>query len=189
MFESVLRRSSSHLLLTGIAAALTGFFAIVWPGATMVVLALIWGIYALSDGIMQVYAGFQLPNHRGLLIFSGVLGIIFGLIVIFNPDIGVVVIAWMLGLWMLLRGIEEFAAVFKGKGETTDKILYAFVGVLFVAASIIFFAAPGLSAAVVALWLGFFALFTGVLLIVLSFRVRKTSKNIAELRAEHPRVR
>lgn len=181
MLDSFVKRSFTHLLLTGIAGILTGLLAIIWPGITLVVIAIIWGAYALAEGIVQIYAAFKLGKSvRGPLLFSGILGIIFGVIVLFNPDIGIVVIAWMLGFWMILRAIEEFSAAFDKGTETSERVLYGLVGVLYIAAAIVFFAAPGLSAAVVAMWLGFLALFTGIFLIVLAFRVRKHGEEVLE---------
>lgn len=181
MLATFVKRGATHLLLTGIAGVLAGLLAIIWPGITLVAIAVIWALYAIAEGAVQTYAAFKLGKKaRGPLLISGILGIIFGIIVLFNPDAGVIVIAWMLGFWMLVRAIEEFAGAFDKKIDGSSRALYGLVGVLYVIAAIVFFAAPGLSAAVVAMWLGFLSLFLGIFLITLSFRVRKNGNALRE---------
>jgi uncharacterized membrane protein HdeD (DUF308 family) len=47
------------LLLRGMAAIAFGVLAFFWPGLTLVTLPLLWGAYALSDGIIAIWAAFN----------------------------------------------------------------------------------------------------------------------------------
>jgi uncharacterized membrane protein HdeD (DUF308 family) len=44
------------LLLRGIAAIAFGLLAFSWPGLTLLTLVLMWGIYAIADGILALWA-------------------------------------------------------------------------------------------------------------------------------------
>jgi hypothetical protein len=60
------------LLLRGILAILFGVAAFIWPGPTIAVLVLLFGAYALVDGIFAVIAGIQQyrlrhPLHHSLV--------------------------------------------------------------------------------------------------------------------------
>lgn len=188
MLESFFTRSASHLLLAGITAVFTGLITIVWPGITLVVLAILWGSFALAEGIVQIYAGCTLKNGpKGTLLASGVAGVIFGLIVLINPDIGITLIAWILGFWMLIRAIEEIGTSFDGSHDKNSRLLYRIVGVFYIIAGFIFFTAPDLSAAMLALWLGVLALCGGITLIILSLRIRSQARDLRDF-PEDPHV-
>ncbi len=44
------------LLLRGLAAVAFGILAIIWPGLTLITLTWLWGAYALSDGVIAIWA-------------------------------------------------------------------------------------------------------------------------------------
>src|ERR1700720_1635618 len=72
------------LLLRGIAAIAFGILAFAWPGLTLLTLTLLWGAYALSDGIFALWAaltgkgGEMAP--RWWLGVVGVAGVLAGLV-------------------------------------------------------------------------------------------------------------
>lgn len=86
MFEQV-KRSSSMLIIIGAVAVAFGVFAVFWPAATAMALVLVWGWYALVDGILQLAAGFRMQpsTARWFFIGMGAVGVIAGLIAIFRP--------------------------------------------------------------------------------------------------------
>ena len=55
------------LLLRGVAAILFGVLAFIWPGLTLVTLVLLYGAYALVDGVLSLWAAFQGGRSRFLL--------------------------------------------------------------------------------------------------------------------------
>jgi uncharacterized membrane protein HdeD (DUF308 family) len=44
------------LLLRGVAAIAFGILAFFWPGLTLLTLTLLWGTYALADGLLALWA-------------------------------------------------------------------------------------------------------------------------------------
>jgi uncharacterized membrane protein HdeD (DUF308 family) len=67
------------LALRGAVAVLFGVLAFVWPGLTLAILVLIWGAYALVDGVLDVVAGLRTGHdHRWALLIEGVTGIAAG---------------------------------------------------------------------------------------------------------------
>lgn len=46
--------------LRGLAAVIFGVLALIWPGVTLAVLVLLWGSYALVEGVLSLIAAFRL---------------------------------------------------------------------------------------------------------------------------------
>jgi len=62
--------------LRGVAAVLFGILAFVWPGVTLAVLVLLWGAYALIDGLLALVSAFRTGHdHRWALLIEGIVGI------------------------------------------------------------------------------------------------------------------
>ena len=72
------------LLLRGIAAIAFGVLAFSWPGLTLVALTLLWGAYALTDGVIAIWAAFNASGGdvgpRWWLGLSGVAGVLAGVV-------------------------------------------------------------------------------------------------------------
>ena len=58
-------------LLRGIAAVIFGLMALIWPGLTVYLLLLVFGAYAIFDGIMSIIVGFQRKSGRRRLVGIG----------------------------------------------------------------------------------------------------------------------
>jgi len=50
------------VIFGGVVAALAGAIVLLWPAASVVVLAVIAGVFFIVDGIMQIIAGFQVKS-------------------------------------------------------------------------------------------------------------------------------
>ena len=78
------------LLLRGIAAVAFGVLAFIWPGITLLSLTILWGAYALSDGILALWAAISGrgagAGTRWWLAAVGALGILAGMIALARPE-------------------------------------------------------------------------------------------------------
>jgi uncharacterized membrane protein HdeD (DUF308 family) len=163
------------------AVALRGVFAIIfaliaffWPGATLLSFAIFFSAYMLVDGVFSIVSGIRAAsNHQrwGLMILGGILNILVGIIAFLMPGLTIVFFITLLAVWSLISGILMIIAAFKlnpeyGRGWL---VLSGIVSVLFGVALLI---APLLGAVVLTWWLGAYALFFGIALIVLAFKLR-----------------
>ena len=96
------------LVIRGIVAILFGLAALFWPELTLVVLVLLFGAYALIDGIFAVLAALgdrgAHPNW-GMLLIGGLISIIIGIITFFLPGITALVLLYLIAFWAILIGI------------------------------------------------------------------------------------
>ena len=71
------------LALRGLAAVLFGILAFIWPGITIFSLVLLFGAYALVNGILALVISFKSPRRIrrfGSLIFGGLISVAAGVI-------------------------------------------------------------------------------------------------------------
>lgn len=73
------------LLLEGIAAFILGLFLLLSPVRTAIIITIAFGLYLLVMGIFSLIDASNDVTNRGWKIFSGIVGLLGGLIVIRNP--------------------------------------------------------------------------------------------------------
>jgi len=106
---------SGPLLLEGILNILIGIIVFLWPGPALVALIYLIAIWAVISGIALIAAGMALIRHSGewLLVLSGVISVLLGIILFVQPAAGVVALSWWLGFYALLFGIILVATAFR----------------------------------------------------------------------------
>jgi uncharacterized membrane protein HdeD (DUF308 family) len=95
--------------ILGILSLVLGFYALRHIEITVLALGLLLGIFWLVDGIGLLISAVEhrdMPG-RGWSIFSGILGIIAGLILLVWPVISVLTLAILVGIWLIVVGIMQ----------------------------------------------------------------------------------
>src|SRR5215471_172862 len=98
------------LLLRGIAAIIFGILAFVWPGLTLVTLVLLYGAFALVDGVIALIAAFTgapKPVPTWWLVVVGLLGIAAGLFTFLWPGVTALVLVIFVGAIKLRNEIDN----------------------------------------------------------------------------------
>jgi uncharacterized membrane protein HdeD (DUF308 family) len=96
-----------HVLLALIDLT-AGVIAVAWPVPTALVLTLLVGIWALAGGVFEIAGAFMRGESAGarvIFIVSGIISVAFGAIIVDRPDIGVVTVALLFGLFAVVRGV------------------------------------------------------------------------------------
>ncbi len=99
--------------LLGIAAAIVTIF---WPQLTAVVLVTAIGIWAILRGVFEVGAAIRLRRvieGEWMLILSGVLSVLFGILLLSRPGAGILAIVWLIGIFAVAWGLVESALAFR----------------------------------------------------------------------------
>lgn len=181
----LMKRSSTYLLVSGAVALLFGLVAAFFPIATAIALVVLWGVYALLDGVTAAIMAFRpAPGQsRGYLIFTAVLGVVAGLIAIISPTTAGSAFAWVLGLWLMVRGVLEIVAAFTQQ-QPAPRWLLVLGGVFWLIAGWLIMSSPGTAALAIALWLGVLAIIWGIVLLVVGALVRREAKRAEPIRGE-----
>jgi len=170
-----LARSWWGLALRGLAAILFGLAALLWPGLILAVLIVLFGAYALVDGVLAVIAAFRSSGRgmrRPLLLIEGVIGILFGLVALVWPDLTALALLYIIAFWAFLTGIARIVMAIMLRREIENEWSMALSGVLSVILGIILMLLPGAGLLAYTWLIGLLALALGIALIVYAFRVR-----------------
>ena len=171
MFD-VLVRKWWLVALRGIIAILFGIVALAYPGITLVALVLLFGVYALVDGVCAVFAAFGGTGRERLwYILEGIAGIAAGILTLFYPGITAEFLIYLIAAWAILTGVFEIIA---GLALPVSKDwMLALAGALSVVFGVLVVFNPGSGALAIVWLIGIYALLFGVTMLVFAIRLRR----------------
>ena len=108
-------------VVAGLFGLAVGVLAIVWPGITAVVLAVLVGAWAIVTGIADLWLAAR--QHGGwTLALVGAISVVAGLFVVVRPEAGAVAIAWAIGLYAIVSGalllVAAYQLTHQGRGAS-----------------------------------------------------------------------
>src|ERR1043165_6605473 len=180
----VLARNWWALFLRGLFAVLFGILAFVWPGLTLTVLVLLFGAYVLVDGIFAIVAAVKVPvgsERWWILLLEGVVGVIVGVLTFVWPAMTAFVLLYFIAAWATITGVLEIVAATRLRRSISSEWLLGLSGVLSILFGLLLFVMPVAGALAVVWLIGIYAVAFGVLLLALSFRLRKWATTAAGL--------
>lgn len=171
-----LGRHWGWMLGFGIITVVAGVVVLAWPGPTLVVIAVLFGIELVVLGIFRFVAAFGhdvTTGNRVLYALLGVLSLIIGLYAVRHVLITLLALALLLGIFWVVNGaVEVFAAL--SHREMPHRAWTAVLGILSVVAGVILLVYPGLSLLVLSVIVSVWLLVFGFMEISVAFRVRRT---------------
>ena len=172
------------LLLRGIFAVLFGVLAFIWPGLTLTALALLFGAYALVDGLVAVLAASKAPagyERWWVLVLKGVVGVAVGLLTFCWPGLTALVLLYFIAAWAVVTGALEVIVAVRLREVITNEWLLVLSGALSVLFGLMLIVMPAAGALAVVWLIGMYAVLYGVLLLALAFRLRQWGATAVEL--------
>jgi uncharacterized membrane protein HdeD (DUF308 family) len=179
--ETVLSHLWWTILLRGVVAILFGLIAFVWPGVTLAALVLLFGGYALVDGIAAVILGIKEYGDRErwwATLIGGVVSIGAGIITFLMPGLTALALLTVIAVWAVIRGILDIIAAIRLRDVIEGEWLLGIGGALSIAFGLLLIAFPGAGAVAVAWWIGAYALALGAVLVLLGFRARSLARTL-----------
>jgi len=167
-----LARNWWALALRGLMAVLFGLVTFFLPGITLVTLVLLFGAYALVDGIVNVIAFVRVASHQWALLIEGVIGVVAGILTFVWPAITALVLLYLIAFWAVFTGVFEIIAGIRLRKAITNEWLLLVMGALSLLFGILILFAPGVGALAIVLWIGAYAFVFGIFLLALAFRLR-----------------
>lgn len=163
------------IVLRGVCSLIFGIGAFAWPGITLAVLVLLYGAYALVEGVLAVawaLMGRQAGPFPWGVLLAGLVGVVVGVVTFLSPGLTALALLYLIAAWAIVRGVFEIVAAFHLRKELDNEWLLALGGLLSLALGVFLMAAPGAGALAVLWWIGAFAIVFGILEIILGFRLK-----------------
>jgi uncharacterized membrane protein HdeD (DUF308 family) len=171
------------IALRGLVAILFGILAMTSPGAALVSLVLLFGAYAIIDGVLALVLASRRLEPRGALIGRGIVSIAAGVIAFVWPGITAFALLLVIAAWAIVSGALEIVTAIQMRKQLEGEWLLALEGVLSVAFGVLLLLSPLVGAIVLGLWIGAWALVLGGMEIGTALRVRSFVHHHPELAA------
>ncbi|MFH8896984.1 DUF308 domain-containing protein [Streptomyces coeruleorubidus] len=162
------------VLATGVTSLVLGLLVLVWPGASLFAAGVLFGLYLLVSGSLQLASAFgthRTTALRVLAFISGTLSILLGLFCFRRPMQSILLLALWIGIAWLFRGITQTLAAAHDPAMPA-RGWQVFLGTLTVVAGIVLIDAPFESVAVLTLVGGCWLLAVGAAEIATALRIR-----------------
>ena len=113
------------LLVEGLAGIVIGVLTFVWPGLTALVLLYFIASWAIVTGVFEILAAVRLRREitgEWLLGLTGVLSVVFGLLLIIFPGAGALTVVWLIGVYALVFGVVLVGLALRLRGRSQEGI-------------------------------------------------------------------
>lgn len=178
-------------IIKGFLALIFSVLAFIMPVTAILALAIVFGAFALADGIFGIIASvrkIRKGKRWGWLIFSAIISILAGIAVIVSPLIATVVIASFLwasiSFWSIFVGISEIITALRLRKEIKGELWMIFSGLFSVILGAIIlwmFITQPENVLLASGWLlGINAFLSAMTYFFLGFKLKKTSENGAK---------
>ncbi|WP_437688131.1 HdeD family acid-resistance protein [Sorangium sp. So ce176] len=165
-------------VVRGVLAIAFGALTLAVPRISLKVLVLLFGAYALAEGVTNIAGAVRGGDERRrwwVLLLEGLVSIGVALVTLFWPGITAFALALWIGAWAVVTGALEIGAAIRLRKHIEGEWLLALGGVLSIAFGVLMLVAPGAGALALVLWIGAYALVFGIFLIALGIRLRSFS--------------
>ncbi len=159
----------------GVIAIIFGIVALTRPEQTLQALVLVFGAFALVDGIFTVIAGvasYRFFERWWAMLLEGVAGVVIGVLTFIWPSITALVLVYFIAAWALITGIFEIVAAIQLRRVITGEWALILSGLLSILFGVLLFVFPAAGAVSMIWMIGVYAILFGITLIILAFRLR-----------------
>ena len=181
-----LSRNWWAFVLRGVLALIIAVLAFVMPAESLLALTLVFGAFAFADGVFGLVAAIRnirKGEHWGWLMFSGILGIATGVVVVVSPFVATLVLATFLwasiAFWSVFSGVLEIVAAIRLRKEIKGEIWLILSGLLSVTLGVLvtwmLLTRPLESFLALGWLLGFYAAFFGAMMLLLGLRLSRAN--------------
>jgi uncharacterized membrane protein HdeD (DUF308 family) len=106
------------LIVSGLLGLVTGVLVLVWPDISALALLYVIGAYAIALGVIAIGGAYWLPMSGGdtaVMTLSGVVSIVFGIVIFAKPGAGALVTLALIAAFALVTGSAQVILAVGGK--------------------------------------------------------------------------
>ncbi|TLF76606.1 HdeD family acid-resistance protein [Nocardia cyriacigeorgica] len=178
--QTLARAAWQSILVTGLLSVVLGVLILVWPGKTVLVAGIIFGIYLVVSGLLQLVAAFAAPASAGMRVLyfiSGVLSIVIGVFCFRDELTSILLLGLWIGIGWLFRGVAVTMAAISEPG-LPGRGWQGFFGVITAIAGVVLIVWPVESVTTLAWVAGIWLVVLGIMEMITAFGVRKDAKDL-----------
>lgn len=163
-------------VLRGVVSLAFAAVAFLMPTFTFTVLVLALGAFLLADGLLAAWAGLYLRNEDDdwwVATLEGLLGIGLGIAILASPEISAALLVTFIALWCLVTGAFEIILAIRIRHEIENEWQLMLAGGLSMLLGVLMMVQPRIGFISIAWLVGFYALFFGLLMLGLGWKLRR----------------
>src|SRR5262245_16551347 len=149
MLADILSKYWWMTVLRGVIAILFGITIFARPGISLVSLVLVFGVFALADGIANVVTAVGgRKTHEGwwMLLLGGLAGIGVGLLTLVSPGVTALALLFYIAIWAIATGLIEIVAAIRLRKEIEGEFWLGLAGAASILFGVLLAARPGIGA-------------------------------------------
>ncbi|GAA5262080.1 HdeD family acid-resistance protein [Methanocalculus sp. MC3] len=163
-------QSRMPYIVRGVLALLLGIIVLFWPGLTVEVVAILFAVFILINGLLLVGLSLMKPSGESFgtaFLILGILLVIGGIFGVINPIMTAITLTILIAILAIISGFSDIWVALTVMDSGGIRLLLGLSGALSVILGGIFFIFPLLGAVIlVAVYIGVFAIAIGILSIV-----------------------
>mgnify|MGYP001819689211 FL=1 len=163
--------------MRGVFALLFGTLALSFPEVTLLALILMFGLWALIDGVTALIMAIGEKGWFWYLL-AGILSAGVGLFALARPGATGLALLWLIGIWAVVKGFVEIMEAIQLRKEIEGEWALILTGAISILFGIIVLARPGAGALALVWLIAVYAYLFGVLQLMIGFRLRRLKKSM-----------
>ena len=164
------------LAVAGVIGIAVGVIALFFPGLAILTAAVFLGVGLVVQGVIEIGAALRAgagATGRGWLLAFGVFALVAGVLVVFNPGGGILVMVLGLILWFAMAGVNDLVAA----GSTPEHRGWNItMGIVSLLAALFLLFSPGTAVGVLALFVALGFVFRGGAELGLALTMRSAAR-------------
>ncbi|KAA1247997.1 HdeD family acid-resistance protein [Mycobacterium simiae] len=167
-------------MVSGILSVILGVLVLAWPGISVLVAAVAFGVYLILTGIAQVVFALSLHVSAGsriLLFISGAASLILAVLAFRHFGNAVLLLAIWIGIGFIFRGVATTVSAINDPA-LPGRGWQIFIGLISLLAGIVVIAAPFESIITLAIVVGVWLVIIGACEIASAFGIRKAAQSL-----------
>lgn len=151
--------------LNGLLAIVFGIIALLFPSIALLALAIYFAISLLIGGLILSIGALRLRKKTypwGLVLFEGLLGVLFGIIILLRPELSIAVLVTIVGIWAIFIGGFFLLALWWTKDSPYYKKYFMVTGIFSLLFGLLILFKPVESSRLMIVIIGIYAIIYGI---------------------------
>ncbi len=189
LLAAAARRSWPAVLLGGLAMIALGICLLVWPHASLTVVAILIGAALVVSGLVRLWEGVTASNRSGGMraayVVIGIVAVLAGVYCLRHHALSLFLLTFLISVYFIAHGISDLGVAFSA--PVPGRGIRAVLGVCSLAAGIIMLVWPAITLVLLLTIAGAWLIFYGLVLGGLAFSLYRASRALTR-RSESGRL-